>query len=1286
MSRLDDFRIKAKAEGYNDGEIDSFVTDKNQAALNEGYSMDEINDHWGIPKPDMKRAETLIKDHGASLAPPAGEEPEKLSNEINTFDDVYKHISSGLAHSSLGLMIHGKPMTEAPQNSSMFANILYGAAEAGGDIPAMAVGALAGGIGGGAVGMGVGALPGALTGATVGIGAGSFALPTAIKAYMMDGYENGSFKDFNDVWSRMSSIMLKTAKSATVGVATEMTAGLINPATTKMAQKFASPVSKLIADELAKVSVMTATGSALEGKMPTAKEVIESAAVVGALHSIGPIKKGIMKTFIEKDIHPSEIALDADKNPSIKQDLHAINKDIPDAYAQNPVDKEATAALGKPVDPMFTEEEIRSQPEPVKIGKEAEPAEPAGEVKPLTEETSLEDSFKDIEANLVTKGGDTVAERVKAAKDYFVNSIDNLYTRVVDKFNPIKDAVEQLAKGKPIDTVFDAYKLSRNANDAKAKALYALKYGTFDFNTMKRNGEGLSEVLKDVNPSEMKMFDAFLAANRAVELDSRGIKDTGFDIGHAKNLVAKAPEHFAEVAKRVTEYRNRNLDYLVQAGLLDADRAQGFKDAQKLYVPFNRIVDINNEAAINAKRGNKSFKQLKGANDLKTQSPLQAISNDTATFIQLAEANRARAEMVKMQEATSGDDPLLYKVKTPGKVEMTKEAADFLNANGFSTESGDAFQFTRRNADLKDNQFEIYRDGEREVWETKDPELAKALKAVDGEPGVRSLVVKMASAISSTIRATTAVTPDFVVRNFLGDQLTAQVLSKHGGIHVAHTFRAVGDLMGKDNSVAWQEFLKSGGASGAFLKLNDEYFNKEIYKLQEETGFMDAAWNVIKSPFKAMEAVSSTLEQSTRLAEFKRTTQGDYSINKLFEGGFNAREVTVDFQRMGSATSVLNSITAFQNAGIQGFDRTVRAFNENKGKFAAMAGATITAPTLLNYAMNKDDPRFKDAPAWQRDLYWVVPTDDWVKPDPADDISRLPEYLRRVGADGMPEVNRGITYRIPKPREVGMIFGSMVERSMDAFFEKNPDAFKGFADSVINVAKPSLLPDVFTPLVETWANKNTFTGDAIVPHSSERLLPRDRYSEYTSELAKKVSTILTSVPAFEHADVLAPAVIDNWIGDWTGNLGRYVLSGIDYGLKDNAPEKSLGDIPFIKAFIVRNPSMGGGVMQDFNDHVKDIGEYQASIKKLSKSENPEDRARALETQAKLLKDYPDFQRVLNASHAIQNMRQFVHNVYGTTEMNKHEKRQAIDGVYYQMIEMAKGTKKSTLQGEQESEE
>ena len=266
------------------------------------------------------------------------------------------------------------------------------------------------------------------------------------------------------------------------------------------------------------------------------------------------------------------------------------------------------------------------------------------------------------------------------------------------------------------------------------------------------------------------------------------------------------------------------------------------------------------------------------------------------------------------------------------------------------------------------------------------------------------------------------------------------------------------------------------------------------------------------------------------------------------------------------------------------------------------------------------------------------------------------------------------------------MFGSSIERALDAFFDKNPEAFDGFAESILGTISPSFTPDVVKPVVETWANKNMFTGDALVPFWSEKLLPRDRYTEYTSEVAKKISALLSKVPALEHKDIISPAVIDNWVRDWTGNLGRSALTAIDWGLKDNAPEMKLEDIPFVKSFLVRYPSMGVKPIQELQEKKKQIDQYVASINKLSKSQIPEDRARAMELQQTLQEKHPDYRRILSVSSAMQNMGKFINNVNKTDKMTKHEKRQAIDGVYYQMIEMARGTKKATLQADQESEE
>jgi hypothetical protein len=75
--------------------------------------------------------------------------------------------------------------------------------------------------------------------------------------------------------------------------------------------------------------------------------------------------------------------------------------------------------------------------------------------------------------------------------------------------------------------------------------------------------------------------------------------------------------------------------------------------------------------------------------------------------------------------------------------------------------------------------------------------------------------------------------------------------------------------------------------------------------------------------------------------------------------------------------------------------------------------AGVTLPSVLLWMANHDDPRYKDIPTWQKDLFWIVMTDEHV-------------------------------YRIPKPFEIGVIFGSVPERMLDKFAADDPEAFKHF--------------------------------------------------------------------------------------------------------------------------------------------------------------------------------------------------------------------------------------------------
>lgn len=127
----------------------------------------------------------------------------------------------------------------------------------------------------------------------------------------------------------------------------------------------------------------------------------------------------------------------------------------------------------------------------------------------------------------------------------------------------------------------------------------------------------------------------------------------------------------------------------------------------------------------------------------------------------------------------------------------------------------------------------------------------------------------MANAITTVKKFGITFTPDFIIKNFFRDNLTASTFSKSKtGINPLEVVTAMGDIWKKNET--YYDWLKSGGANGAFLEMGQKYVTTDIYKLQKDTNFMGSARNVIEKPIEVMRVAAELSEQSLRLAEFKR--------------------------------------------------------------------------------------------------------------------------------------------------------------------------------------------------------------------------------------------------------------------------------------------------------------------------------------------------------------------------------------------------------------------------------
>jgi conjugative element/phage-associated large polyvalent protein len=496
--------------------------------------------------------------------------------------------------------------------------------------------------------------------------------------------------------------------------------------------------------------------------------------------------------------------------------------------------------------------------------------------------------------------------------------------------------------------------------------------------------------------------------------------------------------------------------------------------------------------------------------------------------------------------------------------------------------------------------------------------------------------------------------PDFMVRNIVRDFMTAFVNSKSALFTPVDTAKGLISVIRKDAD--FQDWLKGGGANSTMVAMDRAYLQESLTKLAGETGLMDRSWNVVTSPFRGLRMISELAENATRLGEFKRLTgEGKADIQAA---AFGSREVTLDFARIGASMRAYNMITAFGNAQIQGLDRIGRAFTDAPLNTTAKVAGGITLPSVLLWWANHDDPRYKELPHWQKDMFWIVMTKDHI-------------------------------YRIPKPFELGVVFGSGVERILDLTVGNNPDAFDKFSKSVFDIITPNVTPTAFQPLVEQYANRSTMNDRTLIPKDQEKNLPEYQYTPYTTELTKKLGQVISAFPGMREAAngpgapfgpaaraLTTPVLMENYVRAWTGGLGMYVLQGADAGLRKTGalpdpikPASTLADIPVVKAFVVRYPSASAQSIQDFYDQHEVTKKFYDTW--LSKAQEGDVDAM---TRIQAAGGPMMFMRLDAIKETLTEHSKLVRDINKNQTIKPEEKRQLIDSLYYNMIEIGKAGK------------
>lgn len=824
-------------------------------------------------------------------------------------------------------------------------------------------------------------------------------------------------------------------------------------------------------------------------------------------------------------------------------------------------------------------------------------------------------------------------------------TMDKLYTMAFDDLHPLKQAVEDMTGGVELPMSKDPYILARLNRGWVGRAEAYLHYGVID-DSFNKVGKSLEEVLNPVLDN-LDDFRAYSVAKRAVELSGRGIESgIALDDALATIKTLESPK-FDNSFKGLVKFQDSVLKQLVETGVLSVDDMATIRALNQNYVPFYRMFDT----ATTGGTGKQTFanlsspiKGIKGSTR-EIVDPIESVIKNTYAITNVAERNRVAKTLIELAESTEGAGRWAEKVATPmfGSRFQLEQIASTLKSAGVDVNTVDLDHvatifkpsiFTGG----QDNIVSIFRNGKREFWQLQ-PDLYRSMMSMDKQSS--NLIVKILSKPASMLRVGATINPEFMARNPIRDAWTAYVYSTYGFIPGVDTARGLFHVL-KSDDLYWK-WKASGGSHSALVSLDRNYLQGSIRKFAEQ-GFGDKALNILKHPIDALAALSEFGEEATRVSEFRKGVMAEgMSREGIIRAAFSSGEVTLDFRRGGYASKEINKAVAFFNAALQGTDKLARQFKEKPMQSLTRSLVSVTLPSVILYYNNHNNPKYQELPQWQKDFFWIIPVKDKM-------------------------------YRVPKPFEVGMIFGTLVERMLEFAKTHDRKAFEQYGKNLWEAGGPDYMPTALLPIIEAWANKSYFKGTPLVPQSEERLPAYMQYGPYTSETAKLLGR------AFD----ASPRILDNTLRGYTAGLGEHAIKGLDQLLvrtgavePTTKPSTYEPEYPVIKAFQAKIHGQPKSVDDFYTELDKLESKYSAMRKKLdlpsSMTINLEelipiagmqDIGMTQEDVAKLIV----YRKVRSEMTKLRNLRA---DVERNKNLTPSQKREAVTNIEQRMVDIAR---------------
>jgi hypothetical protein len=830
---------------------------------------------------------------------------------------------------------------------------------------------------------------------------------------------------------------------------------------------------------------------------------------------------------------------------------------------------------------------------------------------------------------------------------------------MLDQFHGIKRA-EQRSLGN-LPTEQSAYVTARLANGVGSVMRAVLMHGAPKWSANRQHLEkipdtkGLLQILEPV-ATDLDAWLDWMIGNRANRLMSEG-RENLFTQAEIDTMIAsgKGKEAlFREVSRDFARFKRSILDVAEQAGLIDPEARLAWDHAD--WIPFYRNLEESGRT-LAPKSSRELAGQSSGIRMLRggTAALNDPVENIIMNFHHLLDAslknNAVRKAVRAAGPGVAKKVGLEFKKATVPRSEIQRE----LSAQGvpdavvkaFPPEvfDGIARMWSMQPPTDKDV-IRVMEGGKAVYYKINDPLLLRAVTSYEPYQWANVPGMRAARAAKRLLTRTVTATPEFMLRNFIRDTGSAAIISRSP---VAAAGAIKGILQAYNESGAAEHMLFAGASfASGYVTGGDpsslatglrEALRRKGMNAASIDGFMAS---LIDTPLKFWDQyrlIGEAIENANREAVFESVAKRGGSTT---EAAFESKDL-MDFALRGgwAGYQLLADVIPFFNARVQGLYRLGRT---DPKQLAVRGAVLLTLPTILLALSNLDNDDYEELPDWDKDTYWHF----------------------FIG---------GEHFRIPKPFEVGLIFGTIPERMVFSLLGNDPGkkAIERTAWGLAETMNLGMTPQLVDPLLQVAMNRNTFRGVDIENMGDQSKLPHLRASGSTSETLREL--LRMTAPVTDPLGI-SPKRLQFLIEGYLGTMGAWGLDIVDAGtrLATSAPSRPAmraQDMPMLR--VLYRGTEGDAVrstqfINDVYDAAREYAKVKRSINALMKDGNHEDARVLMERHEKRLTLGAPMDK---AADRLAKLSQQMDAIYKDKVMDPQIKRARLDELMRRRAEIAR---------------